>query len=48
MRRAVKAARRRRVHRTTLSPSRRPPWRRWFPIIVVILIALAAPFLVHV
>ena len=26
---------------------RRPPWRRWFPVIVIVLLALAAPLLVH-
>jgi hypothetical protein len=48
MRCAAKPARRRRVRRTAVSTSRRPPWRRWFPVIVVALIALTAPFLVHV
>jgi hypothetical protein len=26
---------------------RRPPWRRWFPVIVVIVLAVAAPLLAH-
>jgi len=47
MRRAAKRARRRPNRRTALGAQRRPPWRRWFPVIVVVLIALTAPFLVH-
>jgi hypothetical protein len=46
MTRAKKPARRR-TRRTARGDRNRPPWRRWFPVIVVVLLALAAPLLVH-
>jgi hypothetical protein len=49
MRRAARLARRRRSSRVPfgLGSERRPPWRRWFAIIVIVLLALTAPLLVH-
>ena len=47
-RRANAARRRGRRRAASCSGSRaRPPWRRFFPIIVTVILALAAPLLVH-
>ncbi len=47
MRRTSKRIPRRPARRRTFGERRRPPWRRWFPVIVVVLIALIAPMLAH-
>ena len=49
MARPYAAARQRRVRRPPIiyGARRRPPWRRWFPLIVIIVLAVAAPLLAH-
>jgi hypothetical protein len=47
LRRAARLARRRRVRRASFGSRRRAPWRRWFPVIIIVLLALAAPLLAH-
>lgn len=36
-----------RLHRRALGARRRAPWRRWFPVIIIVLLAIAAPLLAH-
>ena len=43
----MRAERRRRRRMFVLTDRRRPPWRRWFPVIVAIALALASPLFAY-
>lgn len=47
MRRTSQRPRRRYARRSAFGDRRRAPWRRWFPIIIIVLLALTAPLLAH-